>query len=392
MSKVKCLKCEEEGHDSEVHFLKNHLDLAHDGMTLQEYLEEFPKAKIASDEVWEIFNKEAPTRVGTQKFENIVRVGSIEMEATDGEVEYTFARPNCYTYPKQGDAASAIERMARSVKYGRSTFIYGAAGTGKSSSIRALAHDLNREASHYPMRDGLDPELYLGKEAVVVDEASGQSITQFQEGKLLKDLKGRIGKDGVRRGVVILIDDFDRAVAQYHEVFRHILEDNAQNVFIPELGVNVNVHPDTIIIATANSNGRGDNTGYYASVEEMDESILDRFDRAIEYHFLEEEEEKEILRKKFPYVADVADPEVFDIAMAVAGDIRAMIKANEIFASFSHRRLVQWMQSVEELLRENDDTYYRGVMREASQDFLDWFDTHVREAVVDRVVTNHCPN
>lgn len=391
MSKVTCKICDRQGNSTDVHFLRDHLDTIHD-MTLEDYLEEVGRDEsIASDKVWEMFDKNAPQRTGTKNFENIIRVGDIAMERQDAEVDYRFERPNCYTYPKQGDAANAISRMARSIKYGRSVFIYGPAGTGKSSSIRALAHDLNIECSHYPMRDGLDPELYLGKEAVVIDEESGQSITQFQEGKLLKDLRGRVGKDGVRRGVLILMDDFDRVTAQYHELFRHVLESNAQNVFIPELGLNVRVHPDTIIVATANSNGRGDNTGYYSSVEEMDESILDRFDRAIEYHFLEKEEEKDILRKKFPYLVKNGEDEIFDIAMNVAEEIRHMIQDNEIFASFSHRRIVQWMQSVEELIMENDDTYYRGVMREASQDFLDWFDKHTRHSVVERVVTNHCP-
>lgn len=386
--KVQCLVCNEKGvSNSNHHYLAAHLNEQH-SMSLPDYLNKYgERSPIASTAVWETLRKESPERKGSKRYDNIIKVGGIQLERRQGNPKQPFARPDQYMYPKKGKASKSVERIARAVKYGRTIFVYGPAGSGKSAVLRALGHDLNLECSHYPMREGLDPELYLGKEAVVIDEETSQNVTRFIKGKFLKDLEGRVGLDGVRRGVLMLIDDIDRAPAEYHEILRHVIEDNAQNVFIPELAISIDVHPDTIVVATANSAGRGDMTGYYSSVQEMDESILDRFQRVVQFHFLEKEEEKKILKNKFPSLA-MACPHEFDEIMEVAETIREMIRSNEIFASFSHRRLVQWMQSAEELLKENKGKHYPKMMSEAATDWLEWYDVETRETV-KRAVSIH---
>lgn len=383
--KVTCLECKARGAEASFHFLQDHLQEIH-GITLGHYLEKHgATTPVFSNEVWIEFIKDAPTRKGSKRFAIVVKVGDVIFTPIEGKAAHTFRRPPHYQYPREGAAAKAAERVARAIKYGRNTFIYGPAGTGKSAVVRAIAHDMGLECSHYPMREGLDPELYLGKEAVVIDEATGVNKTEFIRGKLLRDLEGRVGKDGKTRGVLILMDDFDRAPAEYHEVFRHILEDNAQNVFVPELGLNIAVHPDTRIVATANSAGRGDATGYYSSVQELDESILDRFERVIEYHFLQESEELEVLKNKFPALHK-AVPKEFKDVMRVAGTIREMVANNDIYASFSHRRIVQWLNSATELLEESQGVPYPGLLREAAMDWLEWYDQNTRDAVISRVL------
>jgi MoxR-like ATPase len=381
VARVECKEC-----GADFLHLEKHLSRIH-RLTLEDYLDRYGEdVPYMSSDLLEALEKKSPERKGSKSFAHLIRVGDIRLTREQGEPSETFKRPDHYSYPKQGSAASAAERFARAFKYKKHTFVYGPAGCGKSALVRALTHDMNLEASHYPMRAGLDTELYLGKEAVVIDEATNLNVTRFIEGKLLRDLRGREGKDGIIRGVVILIDDIDRAPAQYHEVLRHVLEDNARNVFIPELGVNVEIHPDTRIIATANSAGRGDSAGYYSSVEEMDESILDRFQRAVEYHFLEPEEEEGILQNKFPLIRDTA-PHIFKEVLDVAGDIRLMIDNNDIYASFSHRRLVQWLESATELFTEDSSKDPQEVLKESAKDWLDWYDHATRFSVLDSVIS-----
>ena len=391
MTKIRCLMCEEEGEQTHHHYIGKHLKKFH-GTNVESYLQKFGRdAPVASNEVWETFFEQCPAeRKGSKRYEDDLNILNINLQRQTGKPIEPVARPKGYRYPQNGRASQAAQRVVRAFKYGRSVYIYGPAGTGKSALVRALCNDLNSEFSYYPMREGLDPELYLGKEAVIVDEDSGQNVTKYIEGKLLRDLRGRKGRDGVVRGVVILIDDFDRAPAEYHEVLRHVLESNTNTIFIPELRTHVEVHPETQIIATANSAGRGDMTGFYASVQELDESILDRFDRPVEYHFLEPDEEKAILKNKFQTLAQEA-PGYFDKVIKVTEDIRELIFNQDIFVSFSHRRLVQWMQSATELYWENGNKVYKGMLREASRDWLDWYDQTTRDKVVDRVLDVHVP-
>lgn len=380
--KVKCLECEQRGNTSHHHHLRQHLEDIHD-MSIQTYRDRHgPDVDLLSEELVDRFDSQSPDRKGTERFDDVLKVGDIEIEHRSDEPVRTFDRPFKYSYPRRGKASEAVERLARSIKYRKHVYLYGPAGTGKSAAVRAIGHDLGMEGSHYPMREGLDPELYLGRESVVIDEETGQNVTEFVEGPLLEDLQGR-EKDGEKRGVLILIDDIDRAPPEYHEILRHVIERNAESVFIPELGVSIDVHPDTQIVATANSLGKGDSTGHYASVQRMDKSIQDRFHRAIRMTFLERQEEREIIENKFPDIRDEY-PAILDDVMEVTEKIREMIENKEIHVTFSHRRVVQWVESIRELIREKG--YYEGVTREASRDWLEWYDEVTRETVISRVL------
>lgn len=386
MEMIQCKVCEEQSIKNEFHYIGNHLEEIHD-IDIEEYQDRYgDDVKIASDETWKEFIDNSPERKGSERFENIIRIGDISVEKREGEVSNPFDRPYKYKYPEKGKASESVQRLARAIKYKRDTFIYGHNGTGKSAAVRAIGSDMNLECSHYPMREGLDPELYLGQMEVQVDEETGQNVTEFVEGKLLEDLRGREGKDGERRGVLILIDDIDRAPAEYHEVFRHILESNSQNVFIPELGINVDVHPDTRIVATANSAGRGDNTGFYSSVQVMDESILDRFEGAIEFHFLKPEEELKVLQNKFPEIHE-ENPQILEDIINVTREIRNAIENEELYITFSHRRLEQWGQSVKELLKEFG--FYQGIVHEAAKDWMEWYDQPTRTGIIQRFIDLH---
>lgn len=386
--KVACQACLENGVKTFHHYMPDHLETHHQ-MTVEDYLAKYgADSVLGSNDLWENFDKKFgdKPRKNTTRFKNILKVGAISIPQQEGDVFYKFNRPPHYQYPTAGPAATAVERVARAFKYKRSLYIYGPAGAGKSACIRAFCHDLNLESSHYPMRDGLDTELYIGKEAVVIDEKSQQNKTEFVKGKLLLDLEGRVGADGVRRGVVILMDDIDRAPAEYHEILRHCLEDNARNIFVPELNLNIELHPDTLIVATANSAGRGDSTGYYTSVQEMDESILDRFQRAVQFHFMDSSQETEILKKKFPEIFKAGGEEPFELAVKVGEIIRGQIQNESIFASFSHRRIVQWFQSLEELVQENKGIYTHKLLKESTQDWLDWYNKETQDMVINRTL------
>lgn len=317
-------------------------------------------------------------------------IGNVAMTRQSGRPKGCPERPYGYRYPEQGAAGAAVARVARAVKYGRSIFLYGPAGTGKSELFRAMAHDLNMEFSLYPMNEQMDPALYLGKEAIVVDPATRQNVTTYVEGRLLQDIQGRVGLDGVRRPVMIVVDDIDKAPAESHEIFRHLL-DGTRAVFIPEMGRSVPVMEGTLFVATANSRGRGDDTGYYTGISRagMDESLLDRFHRFIAYDFLDVDEERQILAKKYPALAQKA-PQALDCIMRTASTVRYMIRNQEVHFNFSHRRLEDWCRGVEELIQEAPDGKYRAEMvNKAAEDWLERYDHETRTAILERALRAH---
>lgn len=316
-------------------------------------------------------------RKGSRRYPTLVQIGDMGYVRDQGEVTYKFARPAHYSYPTKGESGLAVHRIARAYTRRRHIFIHGDAGSGKSAILRALGHDLNRECSHYAMRESLDPELYLGR--TIIEEVNGASVTRFEKGPLLLDFEGRVGKDGIRRPVTICFDDMDRAPAIYHEILRHIMDDNAKSVFVPELKTSIQVFEGTQIVATANSNGRGDSSALYATSQQMDESILDRFNVAIHYPFMSMDEELEILKSRF----DLPN-KVLSMILNSALLLRKGIEKGEIFGSFSHRRVVNWAQSLQDLSEDkmSQKKTREGIIMEAAKDWMDWFDPEQRVLIV----------
>jgi len=355
-------------------------------LSAESYQKRFLKDRaLFGPKVFEYIYNPKIARKGTSSFYNQFDVGKIKIRAIMGQPISKATRPKCFTYPVKGKSGVAAERVARAVKYGKSVYLYGSAGTGKSDLFRAISHDMNMEFSLYPMREDLDTALYIGQMQVVIDPETGNNKTTFKSGKLLEDIAGRVGKDGIRRPVMIVIDDIDRAPAEYHEVFRHILDGN-RGVFVPELGVTIDVFPGTLIMATANSRGRGDDFGTYSSVQSMDDSILDRFGRFVEYHYLEAEEEEAILLKKFPHLHKLAGRDPFSQIMNVTGMVRKMIENKEVYIGFSHRTLTEWCESVFELTMERDGKYNASLIKVAASDWLERYDEDTRNALLKRVL------
>jgi MoxR-like ATPase len=372
----------------EKHGLAEHIKKKHH-LSPRAYLDKHGHTStLFGGKVFEKFYSREVERKGNMAQRKCITVGSIDLRARPGKPAARPARPN-YHYPKKGKAGRACERVARATKFGNSIYLYGPAGTGKSDLFRTLAHDLNMNFELYPMHENLDPALYIGQMGVVVDEETGQSVTKFVPGRLLLDIQGRIGPDGVRRAVMIGVDDIDRAPAEHHEIFRHIL-DGAQEIFVPELGKSIPVFEGTTIVATANSRGRGDETGFFSSVKAMDDSMLDRFDRFIEYHYLEEDEEKKILKAKFPYLVNNA-PRAFEYVMTICSTLRHMIVNREVHFAFSHRRLTDWLQSIKELVIENGGAFDKKMVGKASLDWLERFDADTRATVVQRTLQAYLP-
>lgn len=358
--------------------------LASSGLTAGAYHSNYGRARpLFAPHVYQDFYDRVE-RKGNKSYHQVLKIGQIVLKAQKGEMKNRPTRPKGYRYPTKGKAGKAAERVARAFKYGRSIYLYGPAGTGKSDMFRALCHDLNIEFSLYPMREDLDTALYMGQMQVVIDPATGNNKTEYIPGRLLQDIQGRVGQDGKRRPVCIAFDDIDRGAAECHELLRHIL-DGAQEVFIPELGESIPVFPGTMIVATANSRGGGDDFGTYASVQTMDSSILDRFGRFIEYDYLDVDEEMEILREKYPYLQSNCQRS-FESMAKVTETIRRMISSKELYIGFSHRLLTEWCESLTEIVQENTNHYSPSLLGEAAEDWLERFDEDVRKTLIERTL------
>jgi hypothetical protein len=126
------------------------------------------------------------------------------------------------------------------------------------------------------------------------------------------------------------------------------------------------------VVATANSPGAGDNRGRCVSANPIDASILDRFERKIQFHWLDWRDEEPIVKAKFPTLL-ARVPKVFAQMAKVTDALRSAINKEELYAEFSHRGLCSILGHAEDILRCSGDKKRvpKNLMKMAARMWLD---------------------
>lgn len=254
-----------------------------------------------------------------------------------------------YHFPTMGNLKQDIWHSlvsligARKKSKTNSIYIWGVPGTGKDALWHHICSYFRIPSSKYSIQPGADIQHWLFSQAF----ENGETV--WKNGSLLKDaVEGYVDENGVRHPKLILLSDFDRADRNQAEVLRTIMDsDNGQIV-----GAEGKVYPvldGTVIIATANSMGGGDETGRCISSNVMDASLIDRFRAKVNFHPMEWGDEKVICESKFPALHN-AHPTALDLVGRVTTSIRAEIERGKIFTEFSHRAVSNWLTHCEDIL------------------------------------------
>jgi hypothetical protein len=349
MALPRCLHC---GH--EAHWLGDHLAEVH-GQTVGEYLDMFPGATTASEAAVAAFEKVSggSRRVAPKPEDLRVSVLSYDRAPDIGVSEDMCLRmPRHWRWPKaNSNARSAMEDafldlLVVDPENPPNVWVWGLPGTSKDSSIKALCASLRIPSLFVQIVPGRDlsPLFYQ------LELRDGE--TTYQYGELWKAAtQGVEGTDGVRRPVLILLSDFDRADPAQVEWFRALLEEDGR-INGPDGRVH-ELFPGTRFVATANTNGSGDERGRMVSAGALDSSILDRFETAVEYTYMPWSDESAILRAKFPLVAEKI-PDVLDSVGKATKALRRAIERGNLYAEFSHRAVCAVIGRAERILKTTD--------------------------------------
>lgn len=168
------------------------------------------------------------------------------------------------------------------------SWIYGHTGTGKSTLVEQICARLN-----WPMaRVNFDSEItrldLVGREAL--REEGGTTVSHFVEGIL---------PQAMQQPVVMLMDEMDYIRPDVSYVLQRVTEGNGL-LLTEDGGRLVKPHPMFRIMATANTQGQGDEYGMYAGARQQSMAFLDRFTSWIEVEYLTLEQRKKLLAKRVP--------------------------------------------------------------------------------------------
>lgn len=220
----------------------------------------------------------------------------------------------------------------------RSIFISGPSGNGKTFFVEQACAAAGREYVFCPITDETEEDDLIGGFRLKDGE------TVFEPGPVTV---------AALRGAVLLLDELDKAGKRIM-ILQSLLDGKAFT--IKKLGIMVTPVEGFCVFATANTKGRGDETGRFNTSQILDEALLERFAMTVEQEYPSVAIEKKIMAKT--YVADgcALTPHCvtfFDTLAKWAESIRNAFQAGTVEDVISTRRLVHIVRNYE--LFDGDD-------------------------------------
>lgn len=158
-------------------------------------------------------------------------------------------------------------------------FITGLSGNGKTTMVEQVCAELSRECVRVNITKQTDEDDLLGGFRLV----NGQSV--FQYGPVI---------EAMQRGAVLLLDEVDLAEAAIM-CLQSVLE--GKGVYLKKINEYIVPAAGFTIVATANTKGKGDESGTFSFTNVLNEAFLDRFAVSLYQPYPTTKHEKIVLRK-----------------------------------------------------------------------------------------------
>ena len=216
-------------------------------------------------------------------------------------------------------------------------FITGPTGCGKTSVVNEICARLIWPVQEITCNSRLEFQSLKGMFMLSSASPGEAPSMHFAYGPLSQAMKN---------GHVLILNEIDLCdpgeLAGLNDVLEGrplVISENGGEVITP--------HPNFRIIATANSAGAGDNTGFYAGVQPQNLAALDRY-RWIKADYWPDAVECEVIRQA---VGSFARPEMADIVkrmVSLANSIRKLFVNGQLSVTLSTRTIVRWAHIAED--------------------------------------------
>ena len=200
-------------------------------------------------------------------------------------------------------------------------FVTGLSGNGKTFMIEQACAKAKRELFRVNVTIETDEDDLLGGFRLVNGE------TVWFDGPVV---------EAMRKGAVLLLDEVDLASTKIM-CLQPVLE--GKGVFLKKINEWVECAEGFNIVATANTKGKGDETGNFIGAGVLNEAFLERFPITVEQEYPATAVEKKILNKVFDKL-NVSDSEFVDKLVNWADIIRKTYVEGAIYELITTRRLV----------------------------------------------------
>ncbi len=251
----------------------------------------------------------------TGKTEPAIQIGTVAVPVNAGSTSGFIPPSQVYVPPSQG----YLEKLAYGVANNLPVLLIGETGVGKTQAVRYLAWKTNNGLRRVNLNGATTVDEFLGK--MLINEQG----TYWVDGVLVSAMQA---------GDWILLDEINACLPEIAFCLHSLLDDDRMVVLMEYDGRIVRPHPDFRLFASMNPSEEG----RYSGTKTLNEALLDRFPIVIRMDYLNEEEEVQAV------IAQSGNPDedVVRRMVRAANDVRAAIRSEKIFGSFSTRRVIDW--------------------------------------------------
>ena len=214
---------------------------------------------------------------------------------------------------------------------GRIPWLKGHTGTGKTTLIEQVYARLNLPLFRLNLDSDITRGELVGREVLRTDN-DGNTVTEFVEGIIPMAMQQPCG---------LLLDEIDASRPDLGFVLQRLTEGKGF-MLLEDGGRTIMPHAHFRMFATANTNGRGDETGLYSGTRALGTAFVNRFKPYIEVDYMTEQEEAQLLQEKVPALDD-------DMARSIAAyatEHRVAFKQADVTLACSPRDTMSFAMAV----------------------------------------------
>jgi hypothetical protein len=212
-----------------------------------------------------------------------------------------------------------MKRIVASKKF-YPVFVSGLSGNGKTFMVEQACAQLKVECLRVNISPETDEDDLIGGFRLIDGE------TKWFDGPVVQAMKS---------GAVLILDEIDRGSNKLM-CLQGVLE--GKGLFVKKTGEFVEPVTGFNIIATANTKGKGDETGRYMAATILDDAFLERFPITVEQEYPDTKVETKILTKLFASLG-ITDKAFAENLVKWADIIRKTFEEGAIDELISTRRL-----------------------------------------------------
>lgn len=217
------------------------------------------------------------------------------------------------------DPDNYLQQIMFGIAQNLPVLLIGETGVGKTLVVRFLAYQTRNGFRRVNLNGATTIDDFVGKLMV------NQQGTYWINGVLI---------DAMLRGDWLLLDEINACLPEIAFVLHSLLDEDRMIVLKEYDGSVIRPHPNFRIFASMNPSEEG----RYSGTKVLNEALLDRFPVALRMEYLPVDLEITAVMEQ----SGNHDRDAVTKMVKVANDIRAAIREERIFASFSTRRVIDW--------------------------------------------------